>query len=206
MEVVMPICSNCKNEVPDDADFCSKCGTKINTLDIDEPIENTNETSDNNSDGADVPFETKFCSNCGEKVSINAVACPKCGAGLTRTNNVQQQVNTKKFCSNCGNEVNINAVVCTNCGASVSRGNTYGEKSVAVAALLSVVFPGVGHFYIGLNQKGIMFLVAYIVSAILIMLFIGVVLVLVVWLWALIDVIKSTNALNAGEYVEDKLF
>ena len=202
----MPICSNCKNEVPDDADFCSKCGTKINTLDIDEPIENTNETSDNNSDGADVPFETKFCSNCGEKVSINAVACPKCGAGLTRTNNVQQQVNTKKFCSNCGNEVNINAVVCTNCGASVSRGNTYGEKSVAVAALLSVVFPGVGHFYIGLNQKGIMFLVAYIVSAILIMLFIGVVLVLVVWLWALIDVIKSTNALNAGEYVEDKLF
>ena len=92
----MPICSNCKNEVPDDADFCSKCGTKINTLDIDEPIENTNETSDNNSDGADVPFETKFCSNCGEKVSINAVACPKCGAGLTRTNNVQQQVNTKK--------------------------------------------------------------------------------------------------------------
>lgn len=202
----MPICSNCKNEVPDDADFCSKCGTKINTLDIDEPIENTNETSDNNSDGADVQFETKFCSNCGEKVSINAVACPKCGAGLTRTNNVQQQVNTKKFCSNCGNEVNINAVVCTNCGASVSRGNTYGEKSVAVAALLSVVFPGVGHFYIGLNQKGIMFLVAYIVSAILIMLFIGVVLVLVVWLWALIDVIKSTNALNAGEYVEDKLF
>lgn len=199
----MPICSNCKNEVPDDAGFCSKCGAKINVSDIDD----ANKTSDNVSNESDVPFETKFCTNCGEKVSINAVACPKCGAGLTRTNNVQQQVTTKKFCSNCGNEVNINAVVCTNCGASVSRGNTYGEeKSVAVAALLSIVFPGIGHFYIGLNQKGIMFIVAYIVSAILILLFIGFILVIAVWIWALIDVIKSTNALNAGQHVEDKLF
>ena len=64
-------------------------------------------------------------------------------------------------------------MVCTNCGASVSWENTYDEKSVAVAALLSIVFPGIGHFYIGLNQKGIMFIVAYIVSAILILLFIG---------------------------------
>ena len=199
----MPICSNCKNEVPDDAGFCSKCGAKI----IDSDIDDANKASDNVSNESDVPFETKFCTNCGEKVSINAVACPKCGAGLTRTNNVQQQVTTKKFCSNCGNEVNINAVVCTNCGASVSRGNTYGEeKSVAVAALLSIVFPGIGHFYIGLNQKGIMFIVAYIVSAILILLFIGFILVIAVWIWALIDVIKSTNALNAGEHVEDKLF
>ena len=98
-------------------------------------------------------------------------------------------------------------MVCTNCGASVSGGNTYGEeKSVAVAALLSIVFSGIGHFYIGLNQKGIMFIVAYIVSAILILLFIGFILVIAVWIWALIDVIKSTNALNAGEHVEDKLF
>lgn len=80
------------------------------------------------------------------------------------------------------------------------------KKSVAVAALLSIVFSGIGHFYIGLNQKGIMFIVAYIVSAILILLFIGFILVIAVWIWALIDVIKSTNALNAGEHVEDKLF
>lgn len=203
----MPICNECKNEVPDDAEFCSKCGAKINAPSMDEPIENTNETSDNNSDGADVPFETKFCYNCGEKVSINAVACPKCGAGLTRNTNVQKQANTKKFCSNCGKEVNVNAVVCTNCGASVYRGNAYGEeKNVAVAALLSIVFPGLGHFYIGLNQKGIMFIIAYIVSAILILLVIGFLLVIAVWIWALIDVVKSTNALNAGEHVEDKLF
>ena len=80
------------------------------------------------------------------------------------------------------------------------------KKSVAVAALLTIVFLGIGHFYIGLNQKGIMFIVAYIVSAILILLFIGFILVIAVWIWALIDVIKSTNALNAGQHVEDKLF
>jgi hypothetical protein len=29
---------------------------------------------------------------------------------------------------------------------------------------------------------------------------------IIVWLWALIDSIKSTEALNRGEFVEDKLF
>ena len=42
----MPICDNCQNEVPDDAEFCSKCGAKINAPSMDEPIENTNEKSD----------------------------------------------------------------------------------------------------------------------------------------------------------------
>ena len=60
--------------------------------------------------------------------------------------------------------------------------------------------------YIGLTKKGVSFIIAYIVSAILIFLLIGIVLVIIVWLWALIDSIKSTEAINKGEFVEDKLF
>ena len=75
-----------------------------------------------------------------------------------------------------------------------------------MAALLSFIFPGIGHLYIGLDTKGISFIVAYIVSCALMLLLVGFVLVVIVWLWAMIDVIKSTEAINNGEYVEDKLF
>lgn len=188
-----------------------KVNESVNNTETNNEVNNTNATPNNNSDEGNTSFETKFCYNCGEKVSINAVACPNCGAGLTKNNNTQRQANTKKFCSNCGNEVNMNAVVCTHCGASVSRGNAYsGDKSVGVAVLLSIIFPGIGHFYIGLNQKGMMYIIVYIVSVALIFTFIlaiiGGILAFVMWIWALIDVIKSTEALNAGEHVEDKLF
>ena len=70
---------------------------------------------------------------------------------------------------------------------------------------MSFFFPGLGHIYNGLNKKGISFIIAYIVSAILMVIFIGFVLILIVWVWALIDAIKTTEAINRGEYVEDKL-
>ena len=81
-----------------------------------------------------------------------------------------------------------------------------GEKNLVLAIILSVIFPGLGQIYLGLNQKGILFIVGYIISAVLIFLLIGFLLVLVVWIWALVDVVQSTNAINNGEYVEDKLF
>ena len=52
----------------------------------------------------------------------------------------------------------------------------------------------------------ISFIIAYIVSAVLVFILIGFVLILIVWIWALIDSIKSTEAINRGEFVEDKLF
>ena len=60
--------------------------------------------------------------------------------------------------------------------------------------------------YIRFSYIIISFIIAYIVSAILILLFVGIVLCIIVWLWALIDSIKSAEALNRGEFVEDKLF
>ena len=76
---------------------------------------------------------------------------------------------------------------------------------MVISVILSIIFPGLGHFYLGLNRKGAIFLLAYVVSAILILLLVGFLLCTVIWIWALVDVIKSTNALNRGEYVEDKL-
>lgn len=193
----MVICPECGKDVKD-AKFCSNCGALLQQKEEKQSIEiedvtqkediniDVNDSKIEEKDSADViPVETthksktKFCRNCGYELNGDYKFCPECGHDLS------------------GN-VNANR----NSVHSVSSG----EKSVLVSVILSVIFPGLGHFYLGLNHKGISFLVGYIISAILIFLVIGFLLVFVVWIWALIDVVQSTNAINNGEYVEDKLF
>ena len=145
--------------------------------------------------------KSKFCSNCGTEVAVGTVFCPQCGSKLT-----EEEGPKTKFCSNCGETIDINAEICPHCGVRVANFRISEEKNVALSAILSFIFPGLGHLYLGLSKKGVSFILAYIVSAILVFLLIGFVLMLIVWIWALIDSIKCTEAINKGEFVEDKLF
>ena len=230
----MVTCPDCGKEVPN-AKFCRNCGAKLPEIEEVEVVENDavvdtteevidvgveeEKTADDSAKVIDVVEEetveepaeevevntsskqTKFCSNCGNEVSVETAFCPKCGYRL-----IQEEEPQTKFCQSCGKKININAEICTHCGVRVANIRSSEEKSVVLSAILSFLFPGLGHLYIGLTKKGISFIIAYIVSAILIMLLIGIILVIVVWLWALIDSIKSTEAINRGDYVEDKLF
>ena len=145
---------------------------------------------------------SKFCTNCGTEVNAGTAFCPKCGFRFN-----QEEQSQTKFCQSCGEKININAEICPHCGVRVANiSSSSDEKNVLLSAILSILFPGLGHLYLGLDKKGISFILAYIVSAILILLLIGVVLAIIVWIWALIDSIKSTEAINRGEFVEDKLF
>ena len=151
---------------------------------------------------ADSAKKTKFCSNCGTQVDMSTAFCPQCGFRL-----IQEEQPQTKFCQSCGKKIDINSEICPYCGvrvANIMRSSE--EKNVLLSAILSLLFPGLGHLYLGLNKKGISFIVAYIVSAILVFLVIGFVLIVIVWLWALIDSIKATESINRGEFVEDKLF
>ena len=181
----MVICPDCGKDVKD-AKFCSNCGSAL------PEVEEVTETS--------VVKSTKFCSNCGTELDASVVVCPECGFRL-----IQEEPQTK-FCQSCGEKININAEICPHCGVRVAGVAPSGEKSVLLAAILSFLFPGLGQLYNGQTHKAVTFIIAYIVSAVLIMILIGFVLVLIVWIWSLVDVIKSTEAINRGEYVEDKLF
>ena len=162
---------------------------------IDEPVEE------------EVPEEvivdkkSKFCTNCGTEISPEAAFCPQCGYKFA-----QEEKQQTKFCQNCGKEIDINAEICPHCGVRVAYTKSSEEKNVLLSAILSFLFPGLGHLYLGLNTKGISFIIAYIVSWALMFLLIGFVLAPIVWIWALIDSIKATEAINRGEFVEDKLF
>ena len=225
----MVFCPDCGKEVKD-AKFCSNCGATLIKAEV--PVEDDSSVGDVQESVVEVPVEddssvddaqeivddapveeeseeiprnesrkTKFCPNCGTEVDVEIAFCPQCGFKFAQE---EAKPNTK-FCQSCGEKININAEICPHCGVRVANFQ-YQDKSVLLAAILSFLFPGLGHLYLGLNRKGISFIIAYIVSAILIILLIGFILVLIVWLWALIDSIKSTEAINRGEYVEDKLF
>ncbi|MGX8693613.1 MAG: zinc-ribbon domain-containing protein [Methanobrevibacter sp.] len=151
--------------------------------------------------GTDIVKKSKFCTNCGTEIVADTPFCPQCGFKLHRDEAPQT-----KFCQSCGEKINVNAEICPHCGVRVAPAPLSQEKSVAIAAILSFLFPGLGHLYNGLTKKGVSFIIAYIISAILIFLLIGFVLVFIVWIWALFDAIKTTEAINNGEFVEDKLF
>lgn len=211
----MVICQECGKEVKD-AKFCSNCGatlTKTEKVEVkledvaESPEVEVNDVVEEKS--VDEPIETsivkksKFCTNCGNEIEVDTAFCPVCGF---KFNKGQEQQPKTKFCQACGEKINVNAEICPHCGVRVAGVVRSEEKSALLAAILSFLFPGLGHLYNGLTKKGVSFIIAYIVSAVLIFILIGFVLMLIVWVWALVDAIKTTEAINRGEFVEDKLF
>ncbi len=180
----MVICQDCGKEVPKDK-FCKNCGAYLGDIEEMPVIEEAPAIEENEvpevgeETSVLVPVESgnvNFCHNCGSKITGNF-----------------------KFCPNCGQELN----------AKVSKSPktvTSSEKNILLAIILSVILPGLGQIYLGLDRKGAIFLIAYVVSAILILLLIGFLLCAVIWIWALVDTIISTNSINNGEEVKDKLF
>ena len=181
----MVICPDCRKDVPK-AKFCKNCGAYIEKIEEVKPdfeeIPLSDETQNTLpvkiQDAAPVPTQEnfKFCFNCGYELTGDFKFCPECGQDLT----------SKVIKSS--NEVSLN-----------------GKKNIILAIILSAFLPGLGQIYLGLDHKGAIFLIAYIISAILILLFIGLLLCIIIWIWALVDTITSTNALNRGEEVVDKL-
>ena len=124
--------------------------------------------------------------------SDNVSFCFNCGYKL---------VGDYKFCPDCGQDLSGKAM-----GSNTQTANSHStEKSTLLAVILSLFLPGLGQIYLGLDHKGAIFLIAYVISAILILILIGFLLCLVIWIWALVDTIISANAINRGEEVQDKL-
>lgn len=178
----MVICPDCGKEVPKDK-FCKNCGAYL--ADIEEvEVSETPSTDMIESDGVksltvnNQQQKIKFCYNCGAELTGNFKFCPECGQDLS---------------SNIASS-NKPAIVAPR------------EKNTLLAVILSVLLPGLGQIYLGLDNKGAIFLIAYVISAILVLFIIGIVLVIILWIWALVDTIISANALSRGDSVEDKLF
>jgi TM2 domain-containing membrane protein YozV len=72
-----------------------------------------------------------------------------------------------------------------------------GKKSSGLAAVLSLLLVGAGQMYCGRVGRGLAFLAAYFVSALLMFVLIGFLLAPIVLIWALVDAINLANRHNA---------
>lgn len=150
------------------------------------------------------------CTVCNNDVDDNAEFCPNCGTKVEQmatANEVENQTvasQNTKFCTNCGDQIDVNAVICPKCGVQIA--GTTEEKSPILALILSVFFPGIGQFYNGQPKKGILLIIAAIISVALFIIMIGAVLYLIVWVYALYDAYTSAVSINNGEQLEDRLF
>lgn len=195
-------------------------GTNSNELVIsDSNIESSEEKVDSE---AETPAQSniQICDNCGTELSPEVKFCPYCGKAVE----VKEEKPSFNFCPSCGSQLDQGQKFCPNCGFNLSPSGSAGSTTVAkgtspvgtgavvekktpiVSVLLSFLFPGLGQFYNGQSSKGIYFIIFAIVSWILMLIFVGIILYAIVWLWSMIDAYNSAEALNRGDQIEDKLF
>lgn len=64
-----------------------------------------------------------------------------------------------------------------------------------IAAVLSFIIPGLGQIYNGELGKGFSFVAGIVISSFLTAIFIGVIFLVILWIWAVIDAYKTAEAM-----------
>lgn len=66
-------------------------------------------------------------------------------------------------------------------------------RNPVVAALLSALFPGLGHVYAREIEMGLFFAVSFILAVLMVVLFVGIILAPAIWLYAIYDAAKAAE-------------
>ena len=194
--MALVICPDCGKEQDNANRFCKSKSANLTGVEaIPEKEEITNDADESVEVSQEIiadPIEEeaedaalKKCPNCGTELKFEGKFCPNCGANLESTNLPQTTAETK---------------------VTESQQTVTTNKNPIVAAILSLIFPGIGQLYLGQNNKGGLFIVLAAVSIVLIILLIGLILYVLFWLWSILDAYSSAEKLNKGELVEDTLF
>lgn len=69
-------------------------------------------------------------------------------------------------------------------------------KNPSIAVVLSFFWPGLGQIYNGQIGKGVMFMIAAGLSALLMWVLVGFLLYPVVWIWGMVDANSSAKRIN----------
>jgi TM2 domain-containing membrane protein YozV len=109
------------------------------------------------------------------------------------------------FCSKCGKETPEDAVFCPECGAPVEdrvwgsgqpRRTAYGRVNAGAAVVLSVIFPGLGQFYIGEKRRGAAFVLAGLIFLATFLIEIGLILYPIFLLINAFDTYRSAEGIK----------
>lgn len=130
-------------------------------------------------------------------------------------NDYQRHETVLNTCEKCGNEINAECTiiikgkkVCRDCiETAVFRTNNgqkvSGTKSTALCFFLSLI-PGAGHIYLGLKNKGLVFMSAFFGVIVLADFFNLLTPIFgLIWIYSFIDSLTSCSSLNKGEILQD---
>ncbi|UZE92655.1 MAG: zinc ribbon domain-containing protein [Methanosarcinales archaeon] len=112
----------------------------------------------------------------------------------------------EKYCSECGAIIKKAAEICPKCGTRViglskTHIQTVQLKNPGLAALASFLWCGAGQVYNGQILKGIILLIAYVISIVLIIIGIGLITTPLLWIYGIYDAYKTAEKINAGDIV-----
>ena len=104
------------------------------------------------------------------------------------------------YCRECGERIRRVAEICPECGvrqrsppSSAAVKQRLDGRNPLVAALLSALFPGLGHIYVREVETGVFFAVAFLLAGLSVLVFVGIVLAPAVWLYAMYDAAKTAE-------------
>lgn len=121
---------------------------------------------------------------CYVHPEVDAIGtCTKCG---------------RSVCSGCAMEID-GKVVCKNCVEKSSKQTYVKRKEPILSLILSFFIPGLGQIYNGQATKGIVLIIAAVISVVLATVCIGGLTYLLVWLYAMFDAYVTAERINKGE-------
>lgn len=119
-----------------------------------------------------------------------------------------------KYCSNCGIQIDEKAEICPECGVRQAPPGAYypegdsereihqvQQKNPELAAILSFLIVGVGQIYNGQVGKGVIIIIAAVISGVLWTIGIGIIFSIIIWIYAIYDAYTTAKQINAGELV-----
>lgn len=104
------------------------------------------------------------------------------------------------YCRECGAAINRAAEICPECGvrqrpppASPVGSAVLDGRNPLFAAVLSAIFPGLGHVYARDIDTGLFFAVSFLLAVFMILFVVGLVLAPAIWLYAMYDAAKAAE-------------
>lgn len=157
--------------------------------------------------------DTKYCRNCGSELISGGEFCQKCGTKVAEPSIPPQGSGyATKHCVNCGAQMDARAEICPKCGVRVAPTPSFQNqpaqpyppyqaaqplKSPGLAAVLSLIIPGLGQIYNGEIGKGLAMVIVSIIMWVLVWLLIPFLVIIVLWVYGIYDAYKKAERINA---------
>lgn len=166
-------CSSCGGIIQGSVKFCKFCGSEIPPNKL--PVQD---------------LDLRFCESCGKTTPSDAKFCYSCGKGIPVASERSGGLPVPPPSPRAPVNQPLPHVVVSPPAPPVYY------KNPGVATILSFFWMGAGQIYNGQIGKGILFIILYAISAMLMFLLIGFITTPILWIIGMIDANSAAKSIN----------